>query len=248
MKKLVLPQEPQKSLNWTTELIVPIFGDSGIRIGGGTVLAARWNHRRSTDIDLFTDANPAGEFRKKDIASYKKFCEELSSLAIVGTVNELNILDHGCSFIGPYGPVSLHASRRFTRNVLGQGEEDSTGIPTESTREILFKKLYGRVIRLISYVGRDMYDFIVAYMLDPNSLNQALHKLQELNALRYLQQDALSGDIRAREFDRVLEPKYPQLLENINQFNELTAAILSQQVSEQMHERLVSIRDSESTD
>ena len=226
------------------ELLGPLFRSSGLRIGGGTVLAARWSHRRSTDVDLFTDANPAGEFRKKDIASFREFCEELSSLANRGTVNELNILDHGCSFIGPYGPVSFHASRRFTRNVLDQAEEDSTGIPTESTKEILFKKLYGRVIRMVSYVGRDMYDFIVAYMLDPNALNQALSKLRQLNALHYLHTDAKSGDIRAQEFDRVLEPKYPQLLENVNQFNELTAAVLSQQVSANMRERLESIRGS----
>ena len=228
------------------DLIGPLFRDSGLRIGGGTILAARWNHRRSTDIDLFTDANAAGEFRKKDIAAFRKFCEDLCSQVDMGTVSELKILDHGCSFLGPFGPVSLHASRRFTRNVLGQREEHYTGLPTESTREILFKKLYGRVIRMVSYLGRDMYDFIVAYMVDPASLNQALNKLQELNALHYLHQDAQAGDIRAEEFDRVLEPRYPQLLKNTNQFNEITAAILSQQVSDHMKERLDSIRDSDS--
>lgn len=228
------------------DLIGPLFRDSGLRLGGGTILAARWNHRRSTDIDLFTDANPAGEFRKRDSTGFREYCQILRSLADKERVNELKIFGHGCSFRGPFGPVSLHASRRFTRNVVAQDEESSTGLPTESTREILFKKLYGRVIRFVSYLGRDMYDFIVAYMLDPKSLNQALNKLQELNVLQYLHQDAQAGDIRVEEFDRVLEPRYPQLLENVNQFNELTAAILSQQVSEPMQERLVSIRDSES--
>lgn len=226
------------------DLIGPLFRDSGLRIGGGTILAARWNHRRSTDIDLFTDANAAGEFRKKDNAAFREFCDDLCSQVDTGTVSELKILNHGCSFVGPFGPVSLHASRRFTRSVLSQREEHSTGLPTESTREILFKKLYGKVIRSVGYTERDSYDFFVAYMVDPKSLNQALNKLQELNALQYLHQDAQAGDIRAEEFDRVLEPKYPELLENIDEFNELAAAILSQRVSEHLKERLSAFRDS----
>ena len=65
------------------------------------------------------------------------------------------------------------------------------------------------------------------------SLNQALNKIDTFNVLQYLRQDAEAGDIIALEFDRVLEPRFPQLMSNINEFNELASAILSQQLLDQ---------------
>lgn len=183
MNKLVLPKQLCKSLNRFIELVGPQFRGSGLRIGGGSVLAARWNHRLSTDIDLFVDANPAGEFIKKDGISFVEVGTALNSLAEQGTVSELKLLDHGCSFCGPFGPMSLYASRRFTRSVLSQDQESTTGLPTETSREILFKKLYGRVIRSVTHVGRDMYDFIVAFMIDPRSLDHALNKPKNIKGI-----------------------------------------------------------------
>ena len=145
----------------------------------------RWHHRYSTDIDLFTDANLAGEFRKKDLVHFQALCSDLTELASNKTIRDLRKFQHGCSFESPHGPVSLFASRRFTRNAQTNEIVESTGIFTESNTEILFKKLYGRVIRSVTYTGRDMYDFVVAYMFDPNSLNRAFKRLEDLNLLQY---------------------------------------------------------------
>ena len=51
-------------LNWVAETLDPWTGHDTYRMGGGSVLAARWGHRHSTDIDLFFD-----EFAQRDMRS-----------------------------------------------------------------------------------------------------------------------------------------------------------------------------------
>lgn len=53
--QIVIQGNPGIILARVAPLLSTWFGENGCVLGGGTVLAARWRHRVSTDIDLFTD-------------------------------------------------------------------------------------------------------------------------------------------------------------------------------------------------
>ena len=51
--EIVIPGNPGIVLARVAPLFSSWLGEEGCVLGGGTVLAARWQHRVSTDIDLF---------------------------------------------------------------------------------------------------------------------------------------------------------------------------------------------------
>ena len=53
--QIVIDGNPGIILARVAPLLSTWLGENGCVLGGGTVLAARWRHRVSADIDLFTD-------------------------------------------------------------------------------------------------------------------------------------------------------------------------------------------------
>lgn len=68
---IVIPGNPGIVLARVAPLLSNWLGEGGCVLGGGTVLAARWRHRVSTDIDLFTDHQRyrGAIFRRRDEAA-----------------------------------------------------------------------------------------------------------------------------------------------------------------------------------
>ena len=68
------------------------------------------------------------------------------------------------------------------------------------------------------YVARDLYDLIVCYELDRESLNEAMHTLSALerDSLRY---DVQKGDTRVGDLNRILSPRYPNQVADLERFN-----------------------------
>ena len=59
MAELRLPEGPAELFEAVRETIGKYLGgEHHMRLGGGTALAARWAHRHSTDVDLFTSTKP----------------------------------------------------------------------------------------------------------------------------------------------------------------------------------------------
>ena len=52
MTGLAVPPPADAILERLGPPLLKLFDRDDVRIGGGTALAARWQHRRSTDIDL----------------------------------------------------------------------------------------------------------------------------------------------------------------------------------------------------
>lgn len=73
MEDLTLP-EPARTLLGRTRATLDVYvtprtpDRSGWRIGGGTVLAARWRHRESLDIDLLVHPRTETRFLRPDVA------------------------------------------------------------------------------------------------------------------------------------------------------------------------------------
>lgn len=143
-------------------------GFEGWKMGGGTILAARWDHRKSTDIDLKV-AHNAGLVLLG--AAYggtlDRTMERLGARRIEYRDQQISIhFDDGKIDIaqGRHVPVTGHT----VQTIDGHAEVVS------STSQILHGKIHGRSLR--SPV-RDLFDFAVAKEVDPESLEIAINTL-----------------------------------------------------------------------
>ena len=226
---LKLPEPLQDGLGWIVRFLDPWIPRSAYAIGGGTVLAARWKHRFSADIDLFADERLFNDNIESD--AWDEVCEALAQRMSDGSIAELLLTPTGFSFSTSNGPVSFFSVPRMTANAISSERENSTGIFAESNAEIVFKKLRGRMVNASRYVARDLYDIVVCYGLDRESLNEAMNVLSPLerDSLRY---DVRKGDTNVRDLDRVLSPSFPALVSDLDRFSLVAGEVLSQDVSD----------------
>lgn len=163
--------DPGVVLARVAPLLSTWLGDDGCVLGGGTVLAARWRHRVSTDIDLFTDIQ---SYRERLLARRDEVTAALEHLVAEtgeGTVE----VERGWLRVGfREGPAALMTIPRPTLTDDYTESAGGTGIPTESSAEILARKLQSRILDLGEITDRDLYDFLAAERRDPESLRRAL--------------------------------------------------------------------------
>lgn len=191
--------------------LLKLFGPDGLVLGGGTVLAARWQHRVSTDIDLFTEAeryqDQVASRRDEVVAALSRLVSEAGEGAVEVERGWLRV-----HF--PEGPAALMTIPRPTVRDLYAEVAKGSGIFTESTAEILARKLQSRILDLGVFTDRDLYDLLVAKKRDPLALRRALASLTEgeraaiASELRTLPPSWSGGE-------PVREPAYPDLLRNL---------------------------------
>lgn len=138
------------------------------RIGGGTILAARWDHRDSTDIDLKV-AHNAGLvlLRSTYGGTFEKTMERLGATRIEYRGQQLSV---------HFSKGKIDITQANQAPATGHTEEmiDDHIEQISSTPQILHGKLHGRSLQ--SPV-RDLYDFVVANEIDPEALEIAVNTL-----------------------------------------------------------------------
>ena len=210
-------------------LLDPWFDRSFYTMGGGSVLAGRWKHRYSTDIDLFFDEGLLPKLQNQ--STWEQISSKLTVLSDSGEISELHVRPNGFAFVNRFGPVSFFGVPRISENAVTTELEDSTSIATESTAEILFKKIRGRMVNNSEYVARDLYDVVVAYIKDRESLDEVFGMLAEVER-QSLIYDVQKGDAAVSDLERILEPAYPSLVASFDTFNKIAGEVLSRNVSE----------------
>ncbi len=138
-------------------------------VGGGTILAQRWAHRESTDIDLMV---PAGsrilELDKRFGGTLEADMYALGARdVLMGATLHRIVFDEGVVDIAELDsrPASGH------RRVLIDGHE----VAVKSTAQILRGKLERAVKR--ESPARDLFDVAVAHHADPHALAGAVNML-----------------------------------------------------------------------
>ena len=187
------------------------FGPDGYVLGGGTVLAARWQHLVSTDIDLFTDHE---RYQKTILSRRDEVAATLSDL--VAEVGEGTVeVERGWLRVHfPEGPAALMTIPRPTIRDAYVERAQGTDVPTESTAEILARKVQSRILDLGVFTDRDLYDLLVAEQRDPEALRRVLASIAPgeraaiANELRALPHNWSSGE-------PVREPAHPNLLRSL---------------------------------
>lgn len=221
-------------LQWVVTTLDTCIGRDTYRMGGGSVLAARWRHRHSTDIDLFFDEHTQSGMPLSRIA------DTLRELERHGEIHGLKIYaGRGFLFDRADVPVSFFATRPTTPSPLSAEKEATTDIATESTAEILVKKIRARMVRGSGYLSRDAYDLVVAHFEEPESVEIAFHNLspEERSILFY---DSQSEAFHLLSDHRVLSPSYNGLLSPVQNLEQLMREALAGNLS---GERVRAFRD-----
>ena len=156
------------------KMLADLRGTDGVapgdwQIGGSSILAARWRHRRSTDIELSTSGATEQEKLPKNVRN--GLAEWPSNIGKTrhrrnGSVVEITF--------GSTGRLLVRTTRPAPR--LGHTTAIVDGEPFEtlSTTQILAGKLLGRNA---VPPAEDLYDIAAAGEHDPGSLAQAVNML-----------------------------------------------------------------------
>ena len=150
------------------EKLTSFIAPEHLSFGGGTVLAARWNHRRSLDVDLFCEPTTYGRLSPAQRARIEKaineiagcvpsqtWCEDIATYTEISGI-EATVLP-GIIVIEPSNPTTL----------------DGTWLALQSTAQILYAKIAWRMYEGGEIAVRDAYDLACARKHDPRALTQA---------------------------------------------------------------------------
>ena len=136
-------------------------------IGGGTILAARWRHRRSSDIDIAVPPG-VGERRTwiEPPPQIKRAWEKAGAV-------EIRTSRIGASIRFPQGKIDI-----FESAPMPEGAEYTAAVHGRPTRiqtaeQILHGKIAGRLARAPT---RDLFDFAVAGEIDLWALEKAVNR------------------------------------------------------------------------
>ena len=174
MADLRLPRGPDELLEAVRRPLGRAFGgEQHLRLGGGTALAARWAHRHSVDVDLFTDSDAYLHFQRN---TGGRFVLDLTASASVRRLeigrDDTYISLHGLDGHITISPGSLTSEPRSPDRVRG------TSLPFETTAEILGKKLVFRMAQRQTIVSQDLYDIAFSRNRDADSLRTALDEVR----------------------------------------------------------------------
>ncbi len=164
-----LDDPQQKVLLKAYEALRQSIPGEHLSIGGGTVLAARWNHRVSTDLDLFCDPHTYLQLGQKGYANLdnrlrrvegidtdRSWCEDVAIYCVIDGI-ELTLLPREMAVDGPeYDQV------------------EPIGLRAHGTAAILYGKIANRMGMTGEAAIRDLYDAVRAEEINPAALSRTI--------------------------------------------------------------------------
>lgn len=177
---LVLQPDIARQVRAVAERIAEVMDPYLVHLGGGSVLAARYNHRRSTDIDLWIPERLTGIVDKAIRQDGRPWRDILSAPG--HRVESEREVEHGhtCTLKIDGIEMTLFVSwipqaERGKRQLVA-----GTRMPTATTAEILAGKIAERWHGPMGYIpDRDLYDLVVARTVEPAAVKDLFERLTE---------------------------------------------------------------------
>ena len=166
MTGLAIPPPADAILERLGPALLGIWSNDDIRIGGGSALAARWRHRRSTDIDLCVAPD-----------LFRRAGDDVRTLAVEAGARNVRSGQGWLNGVFPEGEFRISATEPLLDAGTGVEREARFGLPLEPVAEILARKLVLRLHELGEFLSRDFYDLCTAAERDGASLERALSAL-----------------------------------------------------------------------
>ena len=155
MKLRPLPPTATAFLEDSWPILGPHFEGVDARIGAGTALAARWQHRDSNDIDLVMPNSTDFRRVRGSVDAIQTPMERLSYHDVdVDASSMITVIHHS----GHHVALSWMLASPVTEEPLSGEREPISGLPLESNEEILAKKIRNRLLAAQQAYPRDLYD------------------------------------------------------------------------------------------
>ena len=138
------------------------------RLGGGTLLAARWRHRRSTDLDIFLPSDSGIA-----ILDPRWNPDFANAMRRIGATS-LDVVTNSLKFSFPSGRIEITQLDPIPDLPVIQAVADGHEIAVYHNACVLTGKLHGRGARL---PARDVFDIGVARDEDPDALRTAVNTI-----------------------------------------------------------------------
>ncbi|MDE0524399.1 MAG: hypothetical protein OXH79_20840 [Boseongicola sp.] len=204
MTGLAIPPPADAVLERVGPPLLKIWNSDDVRIGGGTALAARWRHRRSTDIVLCVAPD-----------LLRRAGEDARTLAVEAGARSVRFGQGWLNGVFPEGEFRISATEPLLDAGSGVEREARFGLPLESVAEILARKLVLRFHEHGEYLSGDFYDLCTAAERDAASLEQALSALSSAGRgeiAREISGLGRSADRRGQALTAVHRPEWlPEL-------------------------------------
>ena len=169
--RIALPDGPRELFEAVAPVFREFFGDGGYRMGGGTVLAALWGHRHSTEVELFAEPSRYREV----VAGAGRELERALVERVPGVVAARSRVEPEGVYLECGGSeVTLMPGARLYPEAPPVGVVGASGVAAEPVEEILGKKIRWRMLGAGSYLLRDLYDVAFAQRRAPEALRRAL--------------------------------------------------------------------------
>ena len=200
-------------------------------MSGGSILASRWHHRKSTDIDLFMPVETMKQVLEQDDEALIKAVRSVPSARDINAsrIDEVSCVVDGTPFSLTDSPF-IRFRRRDTERICG------TPVQAASAQEVFTGKIAGRLAHFSLTAARpppirDLYDLVVGAQLAPKALQNVLSRLARKvseSIAEYL--DAQPPDWHAMDAKALEEASWSLSLERLPQ--QLSRAFLSRQVED----------------
>ena len=166
-----LPDPPGGKMPDAVRVLSRWIDPSELRLGGGIVLAARWHHRNSTDLDFLATGDAIDTLFYQDLDGVLQDMVNLAKAGVIGseTMRETNRTVLHFDVGGT--PVSI--GRVGFHDDLQREVESRTNVLLSPTRDILTKKMVNRFLVNGLPTERDAFDFLVAQTKAPEDLKYA---------------------------------------------------------------------------
>lgn len=139
-------------------------------MSGGSILASRWHHRKSTDIDLFMPVEIMKQVLEQDDEALVKAVHSVPGGSDINAsrIDEIACVVDGTPFSLTDSPF-IRLGRRDTERICG------TPVQAASVQEALMGKIAGRLAHFSLASARpppirDLYDIAVGAQLAPKAL------------------------------------------------------------------------------
>ena len=150
------------------ERLYSIIPEQHLSFGGGTVLAARWQHRTSLDVDLFCDPTAYGRLNRNDREAIERALHEIDGCVVDST---------WCEDIATYTEIHDIEATILPRPVAIEPDRPTTlwgtSLRLQSSAQILYGKIAWRMYEGGEIAVRDVYDLAAARKHEPRALANA---------------------------------------------------------------------------
>ena len=206
---LEFPEAVSAALGLFVEAAAPFGIVEHALLGGGTVLAARWGHRLSTDLDFFMQQDAF------DQAITQRASELEAALRSVAFGTVVTPSHMQCVMRDTSVEVSVDVASANALGPVESSDEAAYCVGTQTTSAILLGKIAGRMMRQGRVTVRDIYDLCVAERVDADALRSAARLVPAGALVRTaaLLEQELAGNQRLKP---LIAPTHTDLAEDLD--------------------------------